>query len=71
MGARVMLSFSDRIEIATGFKAGWGPRRIGRSIGRSASVVSRELTRYRLADGTYMPVTADARAQRSRERPKQ
>lgn len=71
MGARVMLSFSDRVEIATGHKAGWGPRRIGRSIGRSASIVSRELARHRLADGTYKPVTADARAERARARPKE
>jgi len=65
-----MLTFEDRMEIAVGDRAGWGPRRIGRVIGRSASVVSRELKRHRLADGTYKPVTADARAGRSRRRPK-
>jgi len=70
MGARAMLTFEDRMEIAVGDRAGWGPRRIGRVIGRSASVVSRELARHRLADGTYKPVTAHARAGRSRRRPK-
>ncbi|MCW2884260.1 MAG: Helix-turn-helix domain, partial [Streptosporangiaceae bacterium] len=47
MGQRQGLSFSDRVEIATGLKARLGIRQIARSIGRDPSVVSREVRRNR------------------------
>jgi transposase, IS30 family len=70
VGQRQGLSFSDRVEIATGLKARLGIRQIARSIGRDPSVVSREVRRNRGALGEYKPVTADCRAERRRSRPK-
>ena len=68
--ARRMLEFSDRVEIATGLKAGLSIREIASSIGRAPSVVSREVRRHRNAGGRYVPVSADVAAQRARSRPK-
>ncbi|WP_170023615.1 helix-turn-helix domain-containing protein [Isoptericola jiangsuensis] len=46
-----MLSFSDRVELVTGVKARRDMRQIARAIGRSASMVSRELVRHGLWAG--------------------
>lgn len=69
--ARVGLSFSDRSEISTASKAGWGVRRIARHLGRCPSVISREIRRNTTATRGYQAVTADVRAQRRRARPQQ
>ncbi|MGO2311701.1 MAG: helix-turn-helix domain-containing protein, partial [Brachybacterium tyrofermentans] len=42
---RRLLTFTERMEISTGSKAGWGVRRIASHLGRCPSVVSRELRR--------------------------
>ncbi len=47
MGQRRVLSFSDRMEIATGFKAGWTMWKIARDLGRCPSVISRDIRRNR------------------------
>ena len=67
--ARRTLTFSDRAEIATGLKAGQGVRRIARDIGRSPSVVSREIRRNATRTRGYRPVFADCAAERRRSRP--
>ena len=68
MGRRA-LTFSDRADIATGLKAGQGVRRIARDIGRSPSVVSREIRRNATRTRGYRPVWADCAAERRRARP--
>ena len=40
---RRRLTFTERMEISTGSKAGWGVRKIASHLGRCPSVVSREL----------------------------
>ncbi|WP_454931906.1 transposase [Actinomyces oricola] len=67
--SRVVLSFSDRSEIATGTKAGWSVRRIARHLGRCPSVISREIRRNTTRTRGYQAVTADVAAQRHRARP--
>jgi IS30 family transposase len=64
----MMLTLSDRAEIATGLKAGWGVRAIASQIGRSPSVVSREIRRNSTRTRGYRPVAADCRAERRRGR---
>ncbi|MGP5079991.1 IS30 family transposase [Brachybacterium alimentarium] len=66
--ARSGLSFSDRSEISTATKAGWGVRQIARHLGRCPSVVSREITRNATKTRGYQAVTADVRAQKRRSR---
>jgi IS30 family transposase len=67
--SRRVLTISDRVEISTGVKAGQTVRAIARSIGRDASVVSREITRNAGVGGRYVPVTADVKAEKRRGRP--
>ncbi|MCH8614263.1 IS30 family transposase [Arsenicicoccus dermatophilus] len=69
MGARRVLSIGDRVEIATGLKAGWSIRAIAAGIGRAPSVVSREVRRNRTKTRGYQVVHADVKAERRRARP--
>ena len=64
-----MLTAADRTEISTGLKAGWTLTRIARSIGRAASVVSREIARNSTKTRGYRMVAADVAAQKRRARP--
>lgn len=64
------LTLEERIEIQGGVRAGLSQRAIGRLIGRDQSVISRELTRHRSADGSYHAAVAELTAQRRRRRPK-
>ena len=66
---RRMLTVGDRVEIASGLKAGWSIRAIAAHIDRCASVVSREVRRNTTITRGYKIVTADCRAQRRRARP--
>ena len=68
---RRMLTVGDRVEIASGLKAGWSIRAIAEHIGRCPSVVSREVRRNATKTRGYKIVTADCRAQRRRTRPQQ
>lgn len=69
MGARRMLTIADRVEIATGLKAGWSVRAIAASIGRAPSVVSPEVRRNSTKTRGYQVVGADVKAERRRARP--
>lgn len=64
-----MLTASDRAEISTGLKAGWTFTRIGKSIGRATSVISREVARNSIKTRGYRMVSADVTAQQRRARP--
>lgn len=64
-----MLMAGDRIEISTGLKAGWSIRAIAGDLGRSPSVISREVRRNSTKTSRYRTVTADVRAERRRARP--
>lgn len=64
------LMLRDRIEIQAGLREGLSQRSIAGRIGRSQSVVSRELARHRGEDGSYLAILAHARAHESRRRPK-
>ena len=68
---RVGLTFSDRSEISTAAKAGWGVRRIARPLGRCPSIISREIQRNATKTRGYQAVSADVAAQRRRSRPQQ
>ena len=68
---RRMLTVGDRVEIASGLKAGWSIRAIATLIDRAPSVVSREIRRNRLASGRYAIVHADCQAERARRRPQE
>ena len=68
---RRMLTVSDRVEIASGLKAGWSIRAIATLIDRAPSVVSREIRRNALASGRYALVHADCQAERARRRPQE
>ena len=68
---RRMLTVGDRVEIASGLKAGWSIRAIAAHIDRCPSVVSREVRRNATKTRGYKIVTADCRAQRRRARPQQ
>lgn len=62
---RRMLTVQDRAAIAKGLKEGCSLRRTADRIGRSVSVVSREIRRNGGKCG-YQPVTADVKAQKRR-----
>jgi IS30 family transposase len=65
------LSLAERIEIGLRVEDGWSARRIGRSLGRPASTITRELGRNRhSATGEYRPAPADAMAKGRAARPK-
>jgi IS30 family transposase len=68
---RRSLTSEDRAVIAAGVAAEWSHRRIGRAIGRDASVVCRELARNRGADGSYWGPVAHRAAHERRRRPKE
>lgn len=59
---RRRLTFTERIEIRTGLKAGWGVRRIASQVGRCPSAVSRELRRNSANTRGYQAVTTDVAA---------
>lgn len=59
------LSLEERIEIKLGIERGWSLRKIGRSIGRHASTVCRELASNGGREG-YRPMPARLHADRSR-----
>ena len=63
------LSESERYMTMTGLKAGHSLREIGRSIGRAASTISREIKRNKLSE-VYEPVRADKRARTRRKQPR-
>lgn len=62
---RRMLTVQDRAAIAKGLQEGCSLRRTADRIGRSVSVVSREIRRNGGKCG-YQPVTADVKAQKRR-----
>jgi IS30 family transposase len=64
------LSMAEREEIACLKAAGHGPRAIGRTIGRSASTVSRELARNTGLSGSYRASSAQHAAEERAKRPK-
>ena len=64
MGCRRMLSVEDRAAIMAGVDAGLSQVRIARSIGRSPSVVCREIARHTGPDRVYR---AEAAGQASPE----
>ena len=66
---RRRLTFTERMEISTGSKAGCGVRKIASHLGRCPSVVSRELRPNSTKTRGYQAVTADVKAQRQRSRP--
>ena len=57
---RRRLTFTERMEISTGSKAGWGVRKIASHLGRCPSVVSRELRPNSTKTRGYQAVTAGA-----------
>ncbi|WP_156163738.1 IS30 family transposase, partial [Demequina subtropica] len=59
-----------RAEIQAGLRAGWSQHTIAARIGRSQSVVSREIKRHRGPGGEYHATLAHTRAHQSRRRPK-
>ena len=65
-----MLSVEDRAAIMVGLEAGLSQVRIARSIGRSPSVVCREIARHRGPGGVYKTQDAGRAAQVARHRPK-
>jgi IS30 family transposase len=67
---RRALTSEDRAVIATGLAARWSHRRIGKAIGRDASVVCREVSRNLGADGSYTGAVAHRAAHERRRRPK-
>jgi IS30 family transposase len=64
------LTLRDRILIQAGLAGKLTQRQIAGSIGRSQSVISRELARHRDDQGHYLADLAHARAHQSRRRPK-
>ena len=70
MSCRRMLSVEDRAAIMVGLEAGLSQVRIARSIGRSPSVVCREIARHRGPGGVYKAQDAGRAAQVARRRPK-
>ena len=65
-----MLSVEDRAAIMVGLEAGLSQVRIARLIGRSPSVVCREIARHRGPGGVYQAEDAGRAAQVARRRPK-
>ena len=70
MGCRRMLSVEDRAAIMAGLEAGLSQTRIAHLIGRSPSVVCREIARHTGPDGEYRAEEAGKAAQAARRRPK-
>ena len=70
MGCRRMLSVEDRAAIMAGVDAGLSQTRIAHLIGRSPSVVCREIARHTGPDGQYRAEDAGRAAQVARRRPK-
>lgn len=65
------LTLDDRVEIAVGIGMGSSYRKIGVSIGRDHSVISREVARNSNADGSYRAQSAQRRADAASRRPKE
>ena len=70
MGCRRMLSVEDRAAIMAGVDAGLSQTRIAHLIGRSPSVVCREIARHTGPDGQYRAEEAGKAARAARRRPK-
>lgn len=70
VSCRRMLSVEDRAAIMVGLEAGLSQVCIARSIGRSPSVVCREIARHRGPVGVYEAQDAGRAAQVARRRPK-
>ena len=70
MGCRRMLGVEDRAAIMAGVNAGLSQVRIAHLIGRSPSVVCREIARHTGPDGEYRAEEAGKAAQAARRRPK-
>ena len=69
VSCRRMLSVEDRAAIMVGLEAGLSQVCIARSIGRSPSVVCREIARHRGPGGVYEAQDAGRAAQVARRRP--
>ena len=70
MGCRRMLGVEDRATIMAGVNAGLSHARIAHIIGRSPSVVCREIARHTGPDGQYRAEEADKAARAAMCRPK-
>ena len=70
VSCRRMLSVEDRAAIMAGVDAGLSQVRIAHLIGRSPSVVCREIARHTGPDGQYRAEEADKAARAARRRPK-
>ena len=70
MGCRRMLGARDRAAIMAGVNVGLSKTRIAHLIGRSPSVVCREIARHTGPDGQYRAEEADKAARAARRRPK-
>ena len=70
MGCRRMLGVEDRAAIMAGVDVGLSKTRIAHLIGRSPSVVCREIARHTGPDGQYRAEEADKAARAARRRPK-
>ena len=70
MGYRRMLGAWDRAAIMAGVNVGLSKTRIAHLIGRSPSVVCREIARHTGPDGQYRAEEADKAARAARRRPK-
>ena len=70
MGCRRMLGVEDRAAIMAGVDVGLSQTRIAHLIGRSPSVVCREIARHTGPDGQYRAEEADKAARAARRRPK-
>ena len=70
MGCRRMLGVDDRASIMAGLEAGLSQVRIAHLIGRSPSVVCREIARHTGPDGQYRAEEAGKAARAARRRPK-
>ena len=70
MGCRRMLGVEDRAAIMAGVNAGLSQTRIAHLIGRSPSVVCRQIARHTGPDGQYRAEEADKAARAARHRSK-
>ena len=70
MGCRRMLGALDRAAIMAGVNVGLSQTRIAHLIGRSPSVVCREIARHTGPDGQYRAEEADKAARAAKRRPK-
>lgn len=70
VSCRRLLSVEDRAAIMVGLEAGLSQVRIARLIGRSPSVVCREIARHRGPGGVYQAEDAGRAAQVARRRPR-